>query len=149
MRQLLRKFRRRDREKQEELSEEAGREITLPISDEVYLLQKYRWIVLANQSSIHYHTEPRMDPHFRCLMNTFDYEDILQESFLSFEEAIENYNEQKNSSFLTYFTTCLNNQLLSLVRQQSRQKRQILLNQISLDNDLDEDNNHNQTNYEI
>lgn len=79
--------------------------------------------------------------YYKYIKNTFDYEDILQESFLSFEEAIENYNEQKNSSFLTYFTTCLNNQLLSLVRQQSRQKRQILLNQISLDNDLDEDNN--------
>lgn len=91
LRQLLRKFRQRDREKQEELSEETGREITLPISDEVYLLQKYRWLVLANQSSIHYHTDPRMDSHFRCLMNTFDYEDAL----FRIDSKLKNYRDLK------------------------------------------------------
>lgn len=79
--------------------------------------------------------------YYKYIKNTLDYDDILQESFLSFEEAVENYNEQRNSSFLTYFTACLNNQLLSLVRQQSSQKRQILINQISLDTKQDEDNN--------
>ena len=77
LRQLLRKYRQRDRERQEALSLEAGREIIIPISDEVYLLQKYRWLILANQSSIRYHSDPRMDSHFRCLMNTYDYEDSL------------------------------------------------------------------------
>lgn len=91
LRQLLRKYRQRDRERQEELSAEAGREITLPISDEVYLLQKYRWIVLANQSSIHYHTDPRMDTHFRCLMNTFDYEDAL----FRIDSKLKNYRDLK------------------------------------------------------
>lgn len=91
LRQLLRKFRQRDRERQEELSEEAGREITLPLSDEVYLLQKYRWLVLANQSSIHYHTDPRMDSHFRCLMNTFDYEDAL----FRIDSKLKNYRDLK------------------------------------------------------
>ena len=77
IRSLLKDFRQRDRERQEQLSEERGYEISLPPSDEVYLLQKYRWLILSNQSNIHYHTEPRMDQHFRCLMNTFDYEDAL------------------------------------------------------------------------
>ena len=77
LRQLLRKYRQRDRERQEALSLEAGREIIIPISDEVYLLQKYRWLILANQSSIRYHSDPRMDSHFRCLMNTYDYEDSI------------------------------------------------------------------------
>ena len=43
----------------------------------MYLLRKYRWLVLSSQSNIKYHTDPRIDPHFRCLMNTFDYEDAL------------------------------------------------------------------------
>ena len=77
IRSLLKDFRQRDRERQEKLSEEKGYEVSLPPSDEVYLLQKYRWLILSNQSNIHYHTEPRMDQHFRSLMNTFDYEDAL------------------------------------------------------------------------
>lgn len=77
IRQLLRRYRQRDRELQEKLSLEEQRSISLPQSDEVYLLQKYRWLILANRSNITYHSDPRMDPHFRCLMNTYDYEDAL------------------------------------------------------------------------
>ena len=77
IRQLLKKFRQRDRELEEKLSLEEQRPVSLPQSDEVYLLQKYRWLVLANQSSITYHADPRIDSHFRCLMNTYDYEDAL------------------------------------------------------------------------
>ena len=77
IRQLLKKFRQRDRELEEQLSYEEQRPISLPPSDEVYLLQKYRWLVLSNQSNIKYHSDPRMDSHFHCLMNTYDYEDFL------------------------------------------------------------------------
>ena len=77
IRQLLKKFRQRDRELEEKLSLEEQRPVSLPQSDEVYLLQKYRWLILSNQSSITYHADPRIDPHFRCLMNTYDYEDAL------------------------------------------------------------------------
>lgn len=77
IRQLLKKFRQRDRELEEQLYYEQQRPISLPPSDEVYLLQKYRWLILASQSNIKYHTDPRMDSHFRCLMNTYDYEDAL------------------------------------------------------------------------
>ena len=38
---------------------------------------KHRWLVLSNQSNIKYRSDPRIDPHFRCLMNTYDYEDAL------------------------------------------------------------------------
>lgn len=77
IRQLEKKFRQRDRELQDAKSAEAGYPITLPISDEMYLLKKYRWLILANKSNLTYHSDLRMDPHFRCLMNTFDYEDRL------------------------------------------------------------------------
>ena len=77
LRQLLKKFRARDKEREDQLSFELQQPVSLPPSDEVYLLRKYRWLVLSSQSNIKYHTDPRMDPHFRCLMNTFDYEDAL------------------------------------------------------------------------
>lgn len=77
IRQLLKKYRQRDRELAEALSREEQRLLSLPLSDEVYLLQKYRWLILSNHSNITYHSDPRMDSHFRCLMNTYDYEDAL------------------------------------------------------------------------
>lgn len=51
--------------------------VQLSISDEVYILQKYRRLILSNQSNIRYHSDPRMDQHFHVLMNTYDYEDWL------------------------------------------------------------------------
>ena len=77
IRQLLKKYRQRDRELAEALSREEQRPLSLPLSDEVYLLQKYRWLILSNHSNITYHSDPRMDSHFRYLMNTYDYEDAL------------------------------------------------------------------------
>lgn len=77
IRQLLKKYRQRDREYQDKLSFEQQRPVSLPPSDEVYLLQKYRWLIISNQSSIKYHSDPRVDSHFRVLMNTYDYEDAL------------------------------------------------------------------------
>ena len=52
IRSLEKHFRQRDRERQEQRSAELGRPITLPESDELYMLRKYRWIILMNQDSI-------------------------------------------------------------------------------------------------
>ena len=77
IRQLERSFRQRDREREERLSAEHGHPVSLPSSDEIYLFKKYRWLILSNRDNLVYHTDARMDPHFRRLMNTFDYEDAL------------------------------------------------------------------------
>ena len=77
IRQLGKKYRQRDRELQEERSAAAGRPVRLPESDEMYMLRKYRWLVLSNRENIIYHTDLRMDPHFHRLMNTYDYESQL------------------------------------------------------------------------
>lgn len=77
IRQQTRMYKQRDRERQEQLEFQQQRPISLPISDEVYLLQKYKWLILANQSNIKYHSDLRMDSHFHRLMSTYDYEDAL------------------------------------------------------------------------
>ena len=77
IRQLIRKLRQRDRELQERLSYGQGQPVPLPLSAKVYLLQKFRWLVLASQSNIRYHADPRMDSHFHALINTYDYENAL------------------------------------------------------------------------
>lgn len=77
IRSLEKQFRKRDRVLQEKLSAEAGHPVALPVSDEIYLLQRYRWLILANQCSVTYHSDARMDKHFHRLMNTYDYEAAL------------------------------------------------------------------------
>ena len=94
IRQLLKKFRQRDSELQEKLSLEQQRTVSLPVSNEVYLLQKYRWLILSNQSGITYHSDPRMDSHYHSLMNTYDYERALfsiDPNLQEFREAKEKY----------------------------------------------------------
>ena len=71
IRQLERYFRKRDREREEKLSAERGRPVSLQISDELFLLRKYRWLILSNRENITYHTDLHMDNHFRYLMNTY------------------------------------------------------------------------------
>lgn len=77
IRKLIKKYKQRDRELYEQQWHPLEMPVYIPPSREVYLLQKYRWLILANDSNITYHTEPRMDPHFHCLMNTYDYQDAL------------------------------------------------------------------------
>lgn len=77
IRQLLKKFKARDKEREDALSMERQRPVHLPMSDEVYLLQNYRWLILSNQMNIKYHSDLRIDSHFRYYMNTYDYEEAL------------------------------------------------------------------------
>lgn len=68
IRQLIRKYRQRDREYQDKLSYEQQRPVSLPPSDEVYLLQKYRWLILANQSN---HSLSNLSS-YGCAFSRFD-----------------------------------------------------------------------------
>lgn len=77
IRKLIKKYKQRDRELYESQWKPEVMPKYIPPSREVYLLQKYRWLILANRSNIIYHSDPRMDTHFNCLMNTYDYEDEL------------------------------------------------------------------------
>ena len=77
IRNLIKDFKKRDREIYISNGGIIDEHTYIPASREVYLLQKYKWLILANQSSITYHNELRMDTKLRCLMNTYDYEDSL------------------------------------------------------------------------
>lgn len=77
IRKLQKKYRQKDREKAQLLSELYHKEIRIQASDETYLLKNYKWLILKNQSSIEYRLETAMDPHFHMFMNTFDYEKDL------------------------------------------------------------------------
>lgn len=75
LRDLQKEYERRDEEKQRNAAYDGfGRQVRLPMSDEVYLLKNYRFFLLANDESITRYEESHMDRHFRCFMNTADYE---------------------------------------------------------------------------
>ena len=59
--------------------------------DEVYLLKKYRWLLLSNQDNLEYRLEPRYDKHFRYFINTFGYE----EKFLALHPYIKDFRDLK------------------------------------------------------
>ena len=100
LRSLLNQFKERDAERKARLEMEAGHSLYIPMSDEVYLLQNYKWLMLKNQSNILYHQDPRIDKHFRYYMNTYDYEyqfyqihPALKELH-SLKEEYVNFNER-------------------------------------------------------
>ena len=77
IRNLIKHYKHRDREVYVANGGIITENTYIPPSREVYLLQKYRWLILANQSTIIYHSDLRMDTRLRCMMNTYDYEDSL------------------------------------------------------------------------
>lgn len=54
-------------------------------SDEVYLLNRYKWIMLRNMDNIDYTTKSRFDRHFGFYMNTYTYE----EHFFKIDSSLE------------------------------------------------------------
>ena len=96
LRLLWREFKDRDLQKKLQLERELGHSVYLPMSDEIYLLQNYKWLILKNQSNINYHFEGRIDKHFHYLMNTFEYE----EKFYKIHPALKALHELKEEYVL-------------------------------------------------
>ena len=142
IRGLERYYRKRDREIEDRKSAEAGRPISLPISDELYLFKKYRWLILANQSNVRYHTDPRVDPHFHRLMNTYDYEAELfrisprLETLRDLKERYIQFNsrntglpmqaESELEDLITYYYHCGDSIFVDFAQLLSRFKQPII-----------------------
>lgn len=61
-----------------------------------------------------------------------DKEDLFQEAMIGLYKAIKDYNCEKNSSFRTFAELCIKRQIITAVRQASRQKHNPLNNYISI-----------------
>lgn len=95
-RDLLKKFKKRDEAiaKEEALAKDKDADlddINVPLSDEVYLLQKHRWILLMNQSEIKYKETKKYNAHFKYYVNTY----ILEDKFLSIDDQLPLLRELK------------------------------------------------------
>lgn len=91
LRGLLREYRNRDEAARVAKEQETGRPVPHQISDEVYILSKYNWFLLKSSSNIDYHTDTRMDRHFRYYMNTYDYERM----FFDIHPNLKTYRDLK------------------------------------------------------
>mgnify|MGYP000898738560 FL=1 len=91
IRNLQKKYKAREEFKRCTNFSKYGHKQRIPISDEVYLLKKYRWLLLKNQEHLEYHLEPRYDRHFWYFINTFGYE----EKFLALHPYIKDFRDLK------------------------------------------------------
>ena len=91
LRSLQKEYKARDESRKQIHYSKYGYKKRTPISDEVYLLKKYRWLLLSNQDNLEYRLEPRYDKHFRYFINTFGYE----EKFLALHPYIKDFRDLK------------------------------------------------------
>ena len=91
LRGLLREYRNRDEAARIAKEQETGRPVPHHMSDEVYILSKYNWFLLKSSSNIEYHTDTRIDRHFRYYMNTYDYERM----FFDLHPNLKTYRDLK------------------------------------------------------
>ena len=55
LRSLQKEYKARDESRKQIYYSKYGYQKRYPISDEVYLLKKYRWLLLSNQDNLEYH----------------------------------------------------------------------------------------------
>lgn len=79
VRSLIRKYRKRDEIRHEELEQKLGRRIDFTTSKEYYLLKKYSWLILKNNEDINYSGKPRFNPKLHRYVDLFEIEQMLWE----------------------------------------------------------------------
>ena len=90
-----------------------------------YLLNKYKNFVRAKARSY--------------FLIGADHEDIVQEGMIGLFKAIQNYQADKETSFRTFASLCIDRQLYSAVQNSNRQKHQPLNSYVSLSDENESD----------
>ncbi|MDD2391738.1 MAG: sigma-70 family RNA polymerase sigma factor [Bacilli bacterium] len=65
--------------------------------------------------------------------------DLIQEGMLGFSYAINSFNEEKNVTFYTYATTCVERKIISAITKANRQKNKILNESLPIEINSDDD----------
>lgn len=86
------------------------------ISD--YLIEKYKWLVLKKARAMY--------------LIGGDTDDLIQEGMIGLFKAVQSYRPDREASFQTFASLCIERQLYSAVKNSSRQKHIPLNSYISL-----------------
>lgn len=71
--------------------------------------------------------------------NSFAQDELISVGSIGLLKAIKSYNHDKGSSFSTYATRCINNEILMLIRSEKKHNNQVYLDDaISIDKDGNE-----------
>ncbi len=70
----------------------------------------------------------------------YEVSDLYQEGLIGLLQAINTYKEKENTSFNTYASKCIKNNIMTSIKQSFRQKNRILNNSYSLDKLFEESN---------
>ena len=98
IRNLQNEYKRRDFIKAEAEAKTKGKKEFKPkVSDEVYLLQNHRWVILRNQDNIHYYNTYKKNRYFGYAMNTY----MIEEKFLSIHKDFFQIRELKEQ-YITF-----------------------------------------------
>ena len=76
-------------------------------------------------------------------------EDILQEGYIGLYKAIKSYDVEKQNSFKTFATICIERQLITAVKNSNRQKHIPLNSSVSLNATVYDDENSDTTILEV
>ena len=68
-------------------------------------------------------------------VNSSGYElnDLIQEGMMGLSQAVKDYKNEKNIKFVTFANVCVKRQILSFIRDITRQKHQVLNTSVSID----------------
>ena len=69
-----------------------------------------------------------------------DEKDLYQEGLLGLLEAINRYDKNKEVLFKTYASKCIETNIITFIRKCARKKHSVLNDSVSLDKEIDEDN---------
>lgn len=72
--------------------------------------------------------------------NGLELADFIQEGYVGLFYAIKNYTEDKNCLFYTYATISIKSKIINLIKTHSSDKNKVLNNAISLNKNIDSDN---------
>lgn len=78
---MQKEYQHRDELMQKEKREASTVPLRFNMSDEVYLLKHFKWIMLTNPEHINYDAPSKYDRHFRYLMDTYAYEEKFFTAF--------------------------------------------------------------------
>ena len=84
-----------------------------------YLMEKYKALV-KKKARLYY-------------LEGGDHEDLLQEGMLGLFKAIREYSPEKEASFMTFASLCINRHMLSAIEAAGRKKNMALNGAVSLD----------------
>jgi RNA polymerase sporulation-specific sigma factor len=66
-----------------------------------------------------------------------DINDIMQEGYIGFEEAIRNFSQDENASFYTFAMLCIDRQIVNYLRKTTGSRGRILNEAITIDDTLE------------